>query len=228
MAGRDLERACAKVLGHILVSNHRDFPAQDWNNHLFPDEASITFIVRMHRHCSIARNGLRASGCHRDVIPAAISQHVFEMIELSLFLGIFHFQVRNSRLQTRRPVDHARTLVDQPFFIQLHKSFPHRTGQTFIQGETLAIPIARCAQPSELVDDLTAILLFPLPDACFEGFAPDCFTRGAFFAQQILHLQLRGNASVISPRHPQSRLALHAVVTDHDVFRCHEQGVPQV
>ena len=182
----------------------------------------------MHRHCSIARNGLRASGRHRDVIPTAISQHILEVIKLALFFGVFHFQVGDCRLQTRRPVDHARPLVDQPFFIQLHKSFPHSTGEPLVECKPLPIPIAGSTKPSELVDDLTAILLFPLPDACFEGFAPDCFTRGAFFAQQILHLQLRGNASVISPRHPECRLALHAVVTDHDVFRCHEQGVPQV
>ncbi len=107
-----LERASAKVLGHILVCHHRDFPAQDWDNHFFTHKPRIAFILRVHCHGCITRNGFRTGGCNRDVIPATIRQNVFEVVELALFLGIFHFQVRDSRLQAGRPVDHAWTLIN--------------------------------------------------------------------------------------------------------------------
>ena len=44
----------------------------------------------------------------------------------------------------------------------------------------------------------------------------------------LLDLQLRGNAGMVTARHPEHRPAAHALVADHQIFQRNKHGMPKV
>ena len=47
---------------------------------------------------------------------------------MTVFFDIFHFKIRNSRLEMRVPIDEAFIAVNQPRLIHLNKGFGHGFG----------------------------------------------------------------------------------------------------
>src|SRR6185312_11723474 len=100
--------------------------------------------------------------------------------------------------------------------------------QPGVQGETLALPVARGAEAAVLVLDTVLVLAYPLPDALDERLAAQFVAGDALAGQLPLDDGLRGDARVILAGNPQCRIAQHAVIADHDVFERGGDGVAQV
>ena len=251
MRAGNLHRAGAKIRIGIVIGNDRDQAVCQRQMHHLAYDRRIARIVRVHRHRAIAQHGFRPGGGDRDIvalffkhditililfdigISLAIGEHIFEMPEMALHFAVLNLKIRNGRLEVRIPIDHALIAVNQALIIELHEDFAHRSDHLVIfcarlaHSEFLTRPVAGCAQPFELVDDLPAGLFFPLPNALNESFAAK---RGAAFIPAIgRHLafdhHLRRNPRMIGARLPQHILAAHSLKPDQYILKRVVEGM---
>jgi hypothetical protein len=146
------------------------------------DELLEAFIVGMHCHGSIAEDGLGADGCDGDKFVRTFD-HVLEVIQLHFLFAVFHLEVRDGGLEARRPVDQARTTVDQSLFVEVDKGLPYCPAQPIVEGEAFPAPVAGRAEAADLVRDDAAVLVLPFPGALDEFLAPE-FLAGHFLVLQ--------------------------------------------
>ena len=112
--------------------------------------------------------------------------------------------------------------------MQPDEHLAHGGGQAFVHREPLAAPVARRAEPFELLDDPPAGRLPPFPDALDEPFPPQ-FVAGCALGQELaLDDVLRGDPGVVGARLPQGGVAPHAMPADEDVLQRVVQGVTEV
>ena len=76
-------------------------------------------------------------------------------------------------MAARTPVDDVITLVNHVFVVKSHKYFAHRLGQTFIHGETLAVPVTGAPQSLELIYNDAAVFFLPFPNPGDKFFPPE-------------------------------------------------------
>src|SRR6266542_409902 len=118
--------------------------------------------------------------------------------------------------------------IDQTLLVQAHEGRPHAAHVMRLHREHVARPVSGRAELPELELDLVAVALHPLPHLVQELVAPEVMATQAALAQVLLHDHLARDASVIPARHPQARIAEHAMPADHDVFERDEQRVSVV
>ncbi len=178
----------------------------------------VAFIVRVDGHRSIAQDGLRTDGCHRNKF-IRILEHIFEVIQRGFFFAVFHFEVGDGGLEARRPVDQTGTAIDESLFVEAHKRLSDCPAQPLVQGEAFAAPVTGGAEAPDLIRDHAAVFLLPFPGALDEFLAPELFARHFLVFEQVaFHHELCGNAGVIGARNPERGNALHAVIADHQIF----------
>ena len=116
------------------------------------------------------------------------------------------------------PVDHAVAAIDEALLVKVHERGGHGAGVGGVHREALAGPIARAAEPLELLDDDAAVLRLPFPDQLEEFLAPEVVAGLAFLAQLALDDVLRGDAGVIGAGEPEHFVAEHAGAAREDVL----------
>src|SRR5699024_7219917 len=100
-----------------------------------------------------------------------VRQRIGEMPVSALDLPLLDLQVRDGRLELRVPVDQTLVAIDQAVLVQFDEHLADRDLQLRIQGEALAAPVTRGAQPAQLVLDRASAAGLPLPDLVDEGVA---------------------------------------------------------
>ena len=108
------------------------------------------------------------------------------------------------------------------------ESLEHSLAQALVQGETLAGPVARRAEPPDLVTDAPAVLLLPLPGPSLEFLSTHALASRPGRLERPLHHQLRRDAGVVGARDPQRGTVAHARVARHDVLKRDEHRVSHV
>ena len=81
---------------------------------------------------------------------------------------------------------------------------------------------------SELREDSASGFCFPLPHALDKLFAAKHRFAGAFLGKLLLNDELRDNAGVVRPRHPQGIIPLHTSPADEAILERIVQRVPDV
>ena len=105
----------------------------------------------------------------------------------------------------------------------------HPLGVRRVHREPLAAPIARAAEPLELVDNDVAVLVFEIPDALEELVAPEVAAAHALrLAHLALDPRLRGDAGVVGAGQPQHFLAILPRTAGEDVLQSVVQDVAEV
>ena len=208
--GRDLDGARAELgVGHVVEDN-RDLAIHQRQPDGFCVQGRRALVFGIERHRGVAQHGLGARGCDHDRLVA--SDHgITDVPQAALGLFVLDFEIGQRGLAARAPVDDVIALVDESLFVQPHEGFAHRARQAGIEREALARPVAADAGALHLLDDAAAVLLFPLPDAGFEGLAAEVALGQAFLGELALDHDLGGDAGVIGARQPQRVLAEHAV-----------------
>ena len=230
----DFQRAGAEFHRHVGVVDHGNRPLEHRHQTGRADQMPVALVVGVYSHGGVAQDRLRPSSRHRDEThPGAIVQvgardRVLEVVERGVFFPVLHLQIADRGLQAGRPVDQVLAAVDQPHAVEPHKRLAHRAAEPLVQGEAHAIPIARPAQAAELAHDVATVLILPGPSAAEELLAADVLAADALLREHLLHLELRGDAGVIVPGHPQRRVTAHALVADHQILQRDEHGVTQV
>src|SRR5690242_18435751 len=110
-------------------------------------------------------------------------QRVTDVPQAGLPLLVLDLQVRDGRLERRRPVDQVGAAVDQAIVVESLERRAHGPRQAAVEREALARPVARRAQAPQLAGDLAAVLLLPLPGAPQKLGAPHLLAAGALAAQ---------------------------------------------
>mmetsp|Transcript_23636 Transcript_23636/g.69945 ORF Transcript_23636/g.69945 Transcript_23636/m.69945 type:complete len:272 (-) Transcript_23636:319-1134(-) len=189
----------------------------------------VPFVFGMDAHGRIADDSLGTGGGDREIILLGPPvDHVLEIIQFPLLLGIFHLQIGYGRLQHRGPIHHVLSAVYQSLVVKAHERLRDGLGQIGIHGETFPGPIGRRAEGTELTGDVTSLFFLVFPDAAEEFFASDLFPGGSLGNELLLHLQLRGDARVIRARKPQYRTSPHPMESRQGVLQSDEHGVTHV
>ena len=116
---------------------------------------------------------------------------------------VLHFEIGERGLAARAPVDDVVAAIDESLFVQAHEGFAHGAREAGIEREAFARPVATDAGALHLLDDASAVFLFPLPDAGLEGIAAEVALGQAFRGELALHHDLRGDACMIGAGQPQ-------------------------
>jgi hypothetical protein len=190
------------------------------------DEPPVAIIVGMHGDGGVAEHGLGSRGGDHDVgrcvvrVEGAIFQRIAQMPEVALHLDLLDFEVRDGGEQLRVPIDQALVFVDEAGAVEIDEHLAHRARKPLVHGEALARPIARRAESLQLIDDQTARLDLPLPDAAHELVAAErAAVRLLALHQLALDHHLGGDAGMVGARLPQHVAAAHALEADEDVLQ---------
>ena len=227
---RDLDRARALLRVGILVGHDRDAPADQRQDGVLADKMLPLGIVGMHRDAGVAQHGLGPRRGDDDVLVAALDR-ILEVPEMALHLARFDLEVGDRGQHLGVPVDQPVVLVDQPGLVEIDEHLQDGGRQALVHGEALAAPVARGAEPAQLVDDGAARMGLPLPDLGQEllaieqllvGFARCCALDGepdAFLLEVAHHDHLRRDAGMVGAGLPQHVVALHAPPADQHVLQ---------
>ena len=224
----DLDRARAFFRVRIGVGDDRDRSADQRQDCPLADQRAVHRVIGMHRHGGVAEHRLGSRGGDDDGLAGFALDRVAQIPKRSLDLAVFHFQIRDRRLQLRIPVHQPAVAVDQAFFVKRDKGLLHRGGQTVVHGEALARPVERRAEAAQLARDGAAGFRLPLPHALDERVAAQIPAVFAFFRQQPFHHHLCGDAGVIGARLPQRVATLHPAPADQRILDGERQRVAHV
>ena len=98
------------------------------------------------------------------------------MVELSLDVFMFYFNVREGCQTAGAPVDQPLSTVDQSIFMQPYEDFEDGLRQPLVHGKSQSVPVAGFAELFLLVDDRVAGGGFPLPHSFDETLPPQRFS----------------------------------------------------
>ena len=105
----------------------------------------------------------------------------------------------------------------------------HRLGQPLVHGEAGALPIAGHAQLLLLLHNAAAVLVLPVPYPLQELLPAQVVAGEALLLPQLLlHLDLGGDARVISAGEIQRGIALHPLIADEHILYGIVHGVANV
>ena len=226
VCGSDLYAAGSFFGIGMLVFNDRNFTVRERKIDSFSDKVLISWIADRHRDRGISEHGFR-TGCGNDQKAGTVGQRIFEVIELAVFLLVDDFLIGERRFGNGAPVDHALAAFDISFVVQLYKDLFDGVAEPFVHGETLALPVAGCAEFAELPDDGSAILLAPCPDP-FDELLPSEFVASGslFFAEIFFDAAFGCDAGVVGSGEPADFIAFHSVPARENILKRIVENMP--
>src|SRR5262249_41033315 len=141
---------------------------------------------------------------------------------------VVDLEVGQRTFAARAPVDELTVAIDQTAFEQLDEDLTHRSGETCIEGEALAAPIAGGAQAAKLLKNAPALFLSPLPHAIEEFVAAKLMAISAVFGQIFFDCVLGRDARVVGAGQPQRVVALHSTHPNDDIVKGRVERVTQM
>ena len=222
---RDLDRAAALFRIGIFVGDDRDPAADQRQDEVLADEMREALVLGMDGNAGVAEHGFRPRRGDRDEgrrvgrIEGFAFNRIAEMPKVSVDLLLLDLEVGDRRQKLRIPVHKALVLVDQPLVIERDEDLEHRLGEALVHGEAFARPVARCAEPLQLIEDHAAGFGLPLPHLADEFLAADVAALDLPLHQLAFDDHLRGDAGMIHAWLPEHVLAAHALEADEDVLQ---------
>ena len=178
--GGDFHAAGAEVHFDVFISDDGDNALGERHVHHFAKQVAVAFVVGMHGKGAVSEDGFRAGGGDVHILPVqplSGDERVTDVIHVAVFFAVFDFEVGDGGFQYRVPVHQALAAVYQPVFVQADEEGAHRAREVVVHGEAFARPVERGAEAAQLLHDLPAGLVFPLPDFGGKGFAAEVVPR---------------------------------------------------
>ena len=238
MGGSHLQTARSELDFHIAVFDDTDFPTYQRHDHFAAAQPLVLWVLRVDAHGRIAHDGFRTCRCHNGVVAFLVLVDdvallnelglvveilqsyniVLQVEQVTVFLLVDHFLIGESREGLGVPVHHAQTAIDVALAVEVDKHLDDTGRALLIHCESGAVPIARGAQPAQLLQDDAAVLVGPLPGVLQKLVARQVMLFDALFGQLSHHLGFGCNRGVVGARHPAGILAFHASVAHQDVL----------
>ena len=121
----DLHAAAAERRVDIGIADDGDVALRERQANAAADQVPVALIIRMHRDRRISQHGFRPRGGD-DEIAAAVAERISQVPKAARLLDGNDFQVGQSRLEHRIPIDEPLAPVDQPFAEEANERFGHR------------------------------------------------------------------------------------------------------
>ena len=157
-----------------------------------------------------------------------VSHIIFQVIQMTLLIPINHLLRREHRLRLRIPVYHAETTINESLPVEIDKHFQHTLASFLVHRERRSVPITRCTQPAQLLQNDATVLIRPSPRMLQKLLTGEVTLLDALFRQTVHHLRLRRNRRMVRSRHPTCVLAVNARLPNQDVLNRVVQHVPHV
>ena len=181
---RDLHRAGALLGVGVFVRDDRDGAADQRQDRVAADQVLVALVVRMHRDGGVAEHRLGPGRGNDNVFGPNAFDRILDVPQRALHLDLLHLQIGDGGEQLRVPVNEPLVLVDQVLPVELDEDLQHGLRQPLVHGEALARPVARGAEPLELVGDGAAGLGLPGPDLLEEFVAAHVAARDVALCRQ--------------------------------------------
>ena len=226
VSGRNLNDTGTELLLNIIVGENGNLAARKRKNHVLADNRSETLVLRIDRDRRIAgeRFGtrrrdadivlvkltLRAEGAARDGIA--------DIPEVTVIRLVLDLVVRESRTAAGTPVYDVVAFIDEALIVKLSKDLRDGLRATLVERKALARPVGRIAEHTLLMDDRSAVLLLPFPDALDECLAPEILTALTLLAERLLDDVLSRDAGMVGTGEPKRILTLHTAPPDENIL----------
>ncbi len=227
VSGGHLQNPGAEIQRNVAVPDHRDLPVHEREEDHLPYAITITLIIGVHRERRVPQHRLGPGGGDDQEFPAPVDG-VPDVIEVPRVILVFHFQVGEGGLAPGAPVDDVIAAVDQAVAVQADEDLPHRPGKAFVHGEPLPAEVARAPELLQLVYDLAAKLLLPLPHPGDKRLAAQPVAVGSLPGELFFDDVLGGDPGVVRPREPEHVETVHAFVAGQDILQGVVQGMSHV
>jgi hypothetical protein len=208
-----------------LVGDDRDLALGQRQENGLTEQSLVTLILGVDRYCGITQHRLGPRGRHHDIVRFVAHDGIALIVQRALDILVLYLLVSERGSAAGTPVDDVVTPVDEPLLVQAHEHLAHRAAESRVKGKSGTIPIRRTADRLQLVEDGAARLLHPRPDALDEFLAAQVPALDSLGGQSTLDDVLRGDPSVVGPRHPQRFPALHAAPADEHILNSVVQAV---
>ncbi len=126
VCGRDLDGAGAEFGVHVLVGDDSHRPVHERVRQAGTDQMAVALVVGMDRDRGVAQHRLDPSGGHHDVGLRVLQRAVPEGHQLTVDVLVVDLEVRDRRLEHRRPVDQPLGLIDQARVVEPLEDRPDR------------------------------------------------------------------------------------------------------
>ena len=213
MGGSDLHETGTETRVDVEIGEDRDLAIHDGQHDLRAHELILVVVFRGYGNARVAQHGFGTGGCDHDVILAVdrLDQRVAQMPQMAVFLFVLGLVIGDGRGAMRAPVHDALAAIDQVVVIPIAEHLAHALGVIVIHGEVRIGEINGAAHALDLLDDEPAVLVSPVPAGIDELLAADLATRDALGGKLLVHLGLRGDASVVRSQDPARGTPAHAV-----------------
>ena len=172
VARRDLQRAGAELGVDVGVGDDRQAPADQRQDACPPTRSRVALVVGVDGDGGVGEHRLRPDRGDREHAVAALDR-VVDRVEDVGDVAVLDLEVADRRVRARVPVDHVVVAVDQALLEERDEDAVDGADVALVEGEALVGVVAGGAEPLELLDDLRAVLLAPLPDALDERLAAE-------------------------------------------------------
>ena len=200
---------------YIIILNHRNDTVYQRNDYFLSFQPRVLRVVRIDTHSRITHNCFRTGGCNNRVATFRITFYfVAEIIQFSMFFLVDYLFVRKGSQGFRIPVYHADTTINQSFIKQVYENFDYTFATLLIHSESSTIPVAGCAEFTELFQDNTTVLVCPFPSMFQEFVTSQVGFLDALGSEFVYNFSFGSNRSVVSSRHPAGILAFHTGTTN--------------
>ena len=128
----------------------------------------------------------------------------------------------------RAPVHDALAAIDEPVIVPVDERLADGLGVVVVHGEMRVGEIRRAAHALDLLEDVSAVLMRPVPACVDEFLASDIAAINAFCRKLFVDLRLRGDAGMIGAENPTGGTAAHAIETLNGVLDGIVERVPHM
>ena len=195
-------------------------PADQRQDRVPADQVLVAFVVRMHRDGGVTEHRFGPGRGNDNVFSPNAFDRILDVPQRALHLDLLHLEIGDGGKQLRVPVNEPLVLVDQVLPVELDEDLQHGLREPLVHGEALARPVARSAEPLELLGDGAAGLGLPGPDLLEEFLAADL---AAVRLLPLHHLpldhHLRRDAGVIGAGLPEHVASAHPLEAAEDVLQ---------
>ncbi len=165
-----------------------------------------SLVIRIDADPGIPENGFRSRGSYGKFLIAALDL-IFQVVQMTLTLLVYHLLIRKSGFCLRIPVYHAITTIYMSFIIKVNEYFDHRSRHIIVHGEFGAIPVTGSPEFLKLFQNDPAMLMGPFPGVLQKFFPGKVIFVDPLSLQFSHHLSFGCDRSMICSRHPAGIVA---------------------
>lgn len=131
---------CTKFNIHIVILYHRNLAVDERHYHSLASEMLVLGVVGVDAHGSVSHDGLRSCGSHYGI--SVLTHHlVAEIVQLAVFLLIYHLYVAESGLGLGVPVYHTLATIYETFVIEVNEHSDDALVAYVVHSECRAAPV---------------------------------------------------------------------------------------